>query len=135
MVEYQSNQIYIMSALYFETENGQQLDTAFFDGYPVGDRTLDGVLFIVKIANGKLNATIHPDYEDYFLKLNTEYWLKKVTDYIQNYDVFIHTETGEDVYLVTDELTQPVVGVVGKSYTWEEVLQRGKQKLLEMQDI
>jgi hypothetical protein len=32
-----------MTALYFETEDGQQIDTAFFDGYPVGDRLLEGV--------------------------------------------------------------------------------------------
>jgi hypothetical protein len=29
---------------------------------------------------------------------------------------------------VTDETPEPVVGVVGKAYTWEEVLQRGKEQ-------
>jgi hypothetical protein len=117
-----------MTALYFETEDEQQLDTAFFDGYPVGDRTLDGVLFITKIVNGKLEAIIHPEYESYFSTLNTKYWLKKVNEYVQDYDVFTHPETGDDVYLVTDEPIQPVVAVVGKAYTWEEVLQRAKQQ-------
>ena len=116
-----------MTALYFETEDGQQLDTAIFDGYPVGDRLLEGVLFIVKIVEGKLEVTIHPNNEKYFSTLNTEYWLKEVTDYVQDYDVFTHPKNGEDVYLVTDEPTHPVVGVVGKAYTWEEVLQRVKQ--------
>jgi hypothetical protein len=121
-----------MTALYFETEDGQQLDTAIFDGYPVGDRLLDGVLFIVKIVDGKLEVTIHPNNEKYFSTLNTKLWLKKVTDYVQDYDVFIHPEypeNEEDVYLVTDEPAKPVVGVVGKAYTWEEVLQRGKKTL------
>ena len=117
-----------MTALYFETEDEQQLDTAIFDGYPVGDRLLEGVLFIVKIVEGKLDVTIHPDYEDYFSKLNTEYWLKKVTDYVQDCDIFAHPENLDDVYLVTDEPHQPSVGVVGKAYTWEEVLQRTKQQ-------
>lgn len=120
-----------MTALYFETEDNQQLDTAIFDGYPVGDRLLEGVFFIVKIVEGKLHVTIHPDYEDYFSKLNTEYWLKEVTDYlqnVQNYDIFAHPENLDDVFLVTDgdEPTQPVVEVVGKAYTWEEVLKKSK---------
>ena len=119
-----------MTALYFETDDEQQLDTALFDGYPVGDRLLEGVMFIVNIVNGKLEATIHPDDEGYFSTLNTKLWLKKVTDYIQDYDVFTHPENGEDVYLVTDEPTEPVVGVVGKAYTWEEVLQKAKLKEL-----
>ena len=117
-----------MTALYFETEDEQQLDTAIFDGYVVGDRILEGVRFITKIVNGKLEVTIHPEDESYFSTLNTDYWLKKVNEYIQDYDVFIHPENGEDVYLVTDEPAQPVVGVVGKAYTWEEVLQRTKQQ-------
>lgn len=115
-----------MTALYFETEDKQQLDTAIFDGYVVGDRILEGVRFIAKIVNGKLEATIHPEDESYFSTLNTKYWSKKVNEYIQEYDVFIHPENGEDVYLVTDEPAQPVIGIVGKSYTWEEVLQRTK---------
>lgn len=119
-----------MTALYFETEDEQQLDTALFDGYPVGDRLLEGVRFITKIVNGKLEVIIHPDDEGYFSTLNTKYWLEQVTDYVQDYDVFIHPETGEDVYLVTDEPAKPVVAVVGKAYTWSEVLQRAKDKEL-----
>lgn len=117
-----------MTALYFETEDGQQLDTAHFDGDIIDDHLLGGVLFIVKIVEGKLEVTIRPDDEDYFSKLNTEYWLKRVTDYVQDYDTFTHPEDDlEDVYLVTDEPTEPVVRVVGKAYTWEEVLQRAKE--------
>jgi hypothetical protein len=115
-----------MTALYFETEDKQQLYTAIFDGYPVGDGTLDGIRFITKIVNGKLEATIHPNDERYFSTLNTQYWLEKVNEYVQDYDLFSHPENGEDIYLVTDEPTQPVVGVVGKAYTWEEVLQNCK---------
>lgn len=117
-----------MTALYFETEDEQKLDTAYFDGYPVGDRLLEGVLFITKIVNGKLEVTIHPDDNDYFSTLNTEFWLTKVSNYVQDYDVFIHPQTGEDVYLVTDEPSQPIVGVVGKAYTWEEVLKNTQKK-------
>jgi hypothetical protein len=54
--------------------------------------------------------------------------MDKVTEYVQDYDVFIHPQTGEDVYLVTDEESEPVVGVVGKAYTWEEVLQKAKEQ-------
>jgi len=117
-----------MTALYFESEDGIQFDTAIFDGYPVGDRILEGVRFIVKIEDGKLHPTIHPDDAGYFSTLNEKYWLDKVTDYVQDYDVFSHTQNGEDVYLVTDEESEPVVGVVGKAYTWEEVLQKAKEQ-------
>ena len=115
-----------MTALYFETEDEQQLDTAIFYGYP--DRLLEGVKFSVRIVGGKLKASIHPDDAQYFSTLNTKYWLKKVNEYVQDYDVFTHPEKQEFVYLVTNEPTQPVVGVVGKAYTWEEVLQRAKQQ-------
>jgi hypothetical protein len=114
-----------MTALYFETEDGHQIDTAFFDGYPVGDRLLEGVKFITKVVGGRLEVTIHPEDEEFLSTLNAKLWLKRVTDYVQDYDVFIHPQTGEDVYLVTDEEAEPVVGVVGKAYTWEEVLRRG----------
>jgi hypothetical protein len=114
-----------MTAFYFETEDGQQIDTAFFDGYSVGDRLLEGVKFITKIVEGKLEVTIHPEDEEFLSTLNAKLWLKRVTDYVQDYDVFIHPQTGEDVYLVTDEKAEPVVGVVGKAYTWEEVLRGG----------
>ena len=117
-----------MTALYFESEDGTQFDTAIFDGYPVGDRILEGVRFIVKIEDGKLHPTIHPDDAGYFFTLNEKYWMDKVTEYVQDYDVFIHSQTGEDVYLVTDEEPEPVVGVVGKAYTWEEVLQKSKEQ-------
>jgi len=117
-----------MTALYFESEDGTQFDTAIFDGYPVGDRILEGVRFIVKIEDGKLHPTIHPDDAGYFSTLNEKYWLDKVTNYVQDYDVFSHTQNGEDVYLVTDEESEPVVGVVGKAYTWEEVLQKAKEQ-------
>lgn len=122
-----------MTALYFETEDGRQLDTAVFDGYVVGDRILEGVKFITKIVNGKLEATIYPEDESYFSTLNTKYWLEKVNEYVQDYDVFTEPKTGEDVYLVTDEPAKPVVGVVGKAYTWEEVLQRGKKALDQLE--
>jgi hypothetical protein len=82
----------------------------------------------VKIEDGKLHPTIHPDDAGYFSTLNEKYWLDKVTDYVQDYDVFSHTQNGEDVYLVTDEESEPVVGVVGKAYTWEEVLQKAKEQ-------
>jgi hypothetical protein len=115
-----------MTALYFESEDGTQFDTAIFDGYPVGDRILEGVRFIVKIEDGKLHPTIHPDDAGYFSTLNEKYWLDKVTEYVQDYDVFADLQTGEELYLVTDEEPEPVVGVVGKAYTWEEVLQNCK---------
>ena len=64
----------------------------------------------------------------YISTLNQKYWMDKVTEYVQDYDLFEHTESGEDLYLVLDETPQPVVGVVGKAYTWEEVLQELKEK-------
>jgi hypothetical protein len=82
----------------------------------------------VKIEDGKLHPTIHPDDAGYFSTLNQKYWMDKVTEYAQDYDVFSHPQNREDVYLVTDETPEPVVGVVGKAYTWEEVLQRGKEQ-------
>jgi hypothetical protein len=91
------------TALYFELEDGSKIQTALFDGYPVGDRLLENVMFIVTVNGGKLDVKIHPDDKDYFSNLNESYWLKKVADYVQDYDIFEHPETGEDVYLITDQ--------------------------------
>jgi len=115
-----------MTALYFETEDGQQLDTVIFDGYEVGDSILEGVRFIAKIANENLEVTIHPKDEDYFSTLNTKYWLEKVTDCIQDEELFLDLKTGENVYLVTDEPTQSVQGMVVGAYGLGEVLQQIK---------
>lgn len=116
-----------MTALYFESEEGTQHDIAIFDGYSVGDRVLEDVRFIVKIENGKLNPSIHPDDAHYFSTLNEEYWLDRVTEYVQDYDLFYDVETEEkQLYLVTDHTPEPVVAVMVKAYTWEEVLQNCK---------
>jgi hypothetical protein len=89
-------------ALYFELDEGRRTQTALFDGYPVGSRILEQVMFITTIVNGRLEVKIHPDDAEYFKTLNESYWLKKVTDYVQDYDVFSDPDTGEDAYLVTD---------------------------------
>ena len=89
-----------MTPLYFESEDGTQLDTAIFDGYYVGDRILEEVKFIVKIKDGRLHPAIHPDDAAYFSTLNEDFWIDEVTRYVQDHDVFEHPESGEDVYLV-----------------------------------
>jgi CO dehydrogenase/acetyl-CoA synthase epsilon subunit len=89
-----------MTSLYFESDDGTQLDTAIFDGYYVGDRILEEVKFIVKIKDGRLHPTIHPDDAGYFSTLNEDFWIDEVTRYVQDHDVFEHPESSEDVYLV-----------------------------------
>jgi hypothetical protein len=84
--------------MHFEHENGKRVTTALFDGYPVGDRLLDGVLFECEIVDEKVivKGVIKEDKE-YFDTLNTERWLKKVTEYVQDYDVF-QDQDGNDIY-------------------------------------
>jgi hypothetical protein len=101
-----------MTSLFFETENEIKLDidTVYFNydyGYIEYDRCLEGLQFIVKIVNQKLEWNVHPDCEVRFnTTLNTKYWLKTITKlFSHDYAEFTHPKTGEVIFLRTpDEL-------------------------------
>lgn len=73
------------------TENTFQID-----GYEVGDRVLEDVMFDVTFKNGKVTkVTVEPSAADYFEGLNTKMWLKEVKNTAQH----ILDDGGDEVYL------------------------------------
>ena len=98
-----------MTKVYFETEDEIKLDidTVYFDysyDFIENDRCLEGLRFIVKIVNQKLEWNIHPNCEVWFNTLNTKYWLKEITKLLSHdYDEFIHPKTGEVIFFRTPE--------------------------------
>jgi hypothetical protein len=98
-----------VTTLYFETEDGIKLDidTVYFDySYDLieNDRCLEGLQFIVKIVNQKLEWSIHPNCEVWFNTLDTEYWLKEIAKLLScDESEFIHPKTGEVIFLRTPD--------------------------------
>ena len=65
-----------MKKLFCIDEN-KELKYTLVDGYGVGDRLLEGVMFRISLVNDKPKAIIDPSYDDeYFEGLNREYWYK-----------------------------------------------------------
>lgn len=72
----------------FVDDNGKKYKTAFFDGYPFGDRLLEGFLFNAKLLpDGRLKVSV-PKNDYYFNQLNKEMWLKKALQYALKNDIF-----------------------------------------------
>lgn len=63
---------------------GEQ-EYVLFDGYPIGDRMLEGVMFEVrKNDDGTLDVRISPDCADYFSQLNEAKWLREIKEALES---------------------------------------------------
>lgn len=89
---------------YFEDDNGNQFDTAYFDGYSIGDRLLEGVMFEVKIENEQIKVLgVRDDCKQYFSRLNQESWLETAQEYVEEGgDLFCSQNGDTDLYVVCD---------------------------------
>lgn len=77
------------------TENKFQID-----GYSVGDRLLEGVLFDVVFQNKTVvSVNVQEDCESYFENLNTTKWLRAIKEYAER-----TLQTGDEVDLSQDIL-------------------------------
>lgn len=61
---------------------GKPVTTAYLDGYHLGDRKLEGVLFKFRLVKNKLTVRVVKEHSDYFAKLNQSFWLKRAVEYI-----------------------------------------------------
>lgn len=85
--------------MHFEHENGKRVTTALFDGYSAGGRLLEGVLFECEIVDDKVVVKgVREGDKEYFNTLNTDHWLKIVTQYVQDHDLF-QDQNDKDIYL------------------------------------
>jgi len=97
-----------MKFTHFETESGNKIKTAQFDGYSIAERTLEGLMFQVDIQDdGTLKVYVRPQDEDFFSHLNTTKWLKVATEFAEGYDNFEDPISGEDCWLVSESGSTP----------------------------
>jgi hypothetical protein len=62
------------------------LEYVLIDGYDIGDRLLEGVMFEIRQVNGKYTATTRADSKDYMADLNEKKWLKAMREYAAETD-------------------------------------------------
>jgi hypothetical protein len=98
----------------FDCEQCGKIDEAFLNGYAVGDRLLEGVMFIVrKNDDGKCRVRLHPDAEPYMQGLNKEMWLERAKIYAEQTDIFECPKCAADV--VPDDMLVPADGGTAKN--------------------
>jgi hypothetical protein len=118
-----------MKFKHFETESGKTIKTAQFDGYSVGDRLLEGLMFQVDIQDdGTMKVYVKPEDEDWFDQFNTAKWLKEAQKFAEQNDIFEDVISGEDCWAVTDEVTTipQKTGHAIKTSTIDEILNSKK---------
>ena len=76
----------------------KETDYALLDGYPVGDRLLEGVMFEARLlADQKYEVKPAADSEEYLEKLNRNKWLKAMQAYAEEIDFGQCPKCNEDV--------------------------------------
>ena len=69
----------------FHCEDCGELNSILVDGYAVGDRLLEGVMFRVSCQkDGSLKAAVMQEDVEYMDRLNAPRWCKEVADHITN---------------------------------------------------
>lgn len=79
----------------FDYEDGRTTQTAFLNGYYVGDRQLEGVMFKLFLdEKGFLEVSTAEDSVSYMATLNEDYWLSVALATAEGWDIFCDNESG-----------------------------------------
>lgn len=80
-------------------KNCGPLEHVNVDGYAVGDRLLEGVMFYVRPGKkpGTWKAEVHATDKEYFDDLNTKKWLKAIEDDVADSDTLECCKCGTDI--------------------------------------
>ena len=81
----------------FSCDNCGPLEYALLDGYPVGDRLLEGVMFQVRLAESGVQVEVDPSGAKYFQNLNKKKWLTAVREYAAEADILTCPKCQEDI--------------------------------------
>lgn len=110
----------------FEKGDGTLVKEAWFDGYPFGDKLLEGVMFKATISDrGFLFASVGPASAAYFSSLSRK-WLSAAAEYARDNDIFCEREDGgEEVKLVEDKDPKPVASTNSEAYA--TIVKAGKK--------
>lgn len=92
------------SKMKFRTEDKDEVEYAYINGYDFGDRLLEGVLFKIVIENNKFKTVdVAPDAKEYFSQLNQKKWLREATEFAKQLDIFIAPDGESDAWIVDEE--------------------------------
>lgn len=81
-----------------QCDNCGIVDHVLVDGYPFGDRLLEGVMFVVEDKNGKPHAiSVVNDAKYYFSNLNEKRWLKACEGFCEHLDIAQCPKCGDDM--------------------------------------
>lgn len=82
----------------------EETKEAWFDGYGVGERLLEGVKFICTVLDdGRLSVKVSERSQNYMSDLNVDKWLKRALDYALDRDVFTGSNGEDDISLMTKD--------------------------------
>lgn len=70
--------------IFFNCEKCGDVKHMLVEGYPFGDRLLEGVQFKVTNENGVLSARVTPECMPYFKQLNMDMWYKACIRYVKD---------------------------------------------------
>jgi len=106
-------------------EDGEVLGEAqevWIDGYGVGDRVLEDVMFRLRVnAQGDgLEAAVGKSSAGYFKTLNSSYWLPKIIEYALQQDLFASSEHANDDAIVLYDWDKPYTEQAAHFYTTPE---------------
>jgi len=110
----------------FKCDKCGEIDHVTVDGYAVGDRVLEGVMFEIRFAKGakKYKATVEDEAREYFSELNQKMWLKRMEKYAGETDTASCPKCGEDVDM-NPEIQRPEAKPIEvKLESWEDVIGR-----------
>lgn len=81
----------------FDCEKCGRIEMSLLDGYGVGDRLLEGVMFECRQNDDNtFDVAISPKHAEYFSKLNEKKWLGEIKEAAKHQDVFTCPHCGSD---------------------------------------
>jgi hypothetical protein len=99
---------------HFIDDDGNTFNMAMMNGYNVGGKVLENVLFEIHVQeNGDISVNVRAEDADYFSTLNEAKWLKEVKTFAINYDIFTVVDTNGEMVEVYPEYIE-VANPVGK---------------------
>ena len=110
----------------FKCDKCGDIDHVLIDGYPFGDRLLEGVMFEIRFAKGakKYKAAITKDAREYFSTLNEKMWLKQAEEHAEGEDNASCPKCGGAVGM-NDDMPQPERKPLEvKLESWKDVIGR-----------
>jgi len=98
------------------------VDHLVFDGYPVGDRMLEGVMFEIRKSDNGLQIKVEDDAKEYFESLNEKMWLDQIRECVEGDGVANCPKCRQDVEF--DPKPRRTIPVQAKAESINDILKR-----------